>query len=158
MTASHRIHERCGCGAARAPFSLAGTERKYERSRPYFIDHLFVDLTVELGKPASYKEICEEMKAQSSGALKGVLAYTEEKVVSTDFRDESFIHQYLSPQETLMFYGRLFNLGGRELKERTEQEDTGIQDVEAVIVQLQDQIGSLERRVSEFGGRGEGVD
>ena len=48
-----------------------------------------VDLTVELAKPASYKEICEEMKSQSTGALKGVLAYTEEKVVSTDFRDES---------------------------------------------------------------------
>jgi glyceraldehyde 3-phosphate dehydrogenase len=47
-----------------------------------------VDLTVELGKPASYKEICAEMKAQSAGALKGVLGYTEEKVVSTDFRDE----------------------------------------------------------------------
>jgi len=48
-----------------------------------------VDLTVELGKPATYKEICAEMKAQSTGALKGILGYTEDKVVSTDFRDES---------------------------------------------------------------------
>jgi glyceraldehyde 3-phosphate dehydrogenase len=48
-----------------------------------------VDLTVELGKPATYQEICAEMKAQSAGALKGVLGYTEEKVVSTDFRGES---------------------------------------------------------------------
>lgn len=47
MTASHRLHERCGCGAARSPFSLAGTERKYERSRPYRIDHLFVDLALD---------------------------------------------------------------------------------------------------------------
>src|SRR5512134_2640461 len=47
-----------------------------------------VDLTVELGKPATYKEICAEMKAQSTGALKGILGYTEDKVVSTDFRDE----------------------------------------------------------------------
>jgi glyceraldehyde 3-phosphate dehydrogenase len=47
-----------------------------------------VDLTVELNKPATYQEICAEMKKQSAGALKGVLAYTEEKVVSTDFRDE----------------------------------------------------------------------
>jgi glyceraldehyde 3-phosphate dehydrogenase len=47
-----------------------------------------IDLTVELGKPATYKEICAEMKAQSTGALKGILGYTEEKVVSTDFRDE----------------------------------------------------------------------
>ena len=47
-----------------------------------------VDLTVELSKEASYEEICAEMKAQSQGALKGVLAYTEDKVVATDFRGE----------------------------------------------------------------------
>ncbi len=49
-----------------------------------------VDLTVELSKDASYKDICAAMKAASeSGDLKGVLAYTEEKVVSTDFRGKS---------------------------------------------------------------------
>ncbi len=48
-----------------------------------------VDLTVELNNPATYAEICAEMKAQSQGALKGVLAYTDDKVVSTDFRGES---------------------------------------------------------------------
>jgi len=48
-----------------------------------------VDLTVELDKPATYAEICAEMKAQSTGAMKGVLGYTEDKVVSTDFRDET---------------------------------------------------------------------
>lgn len=48
-----------------------------------------VDLTVELEKPASYAEICAAMKAASQGAMKGVLGYTEEKVVSTDFRDET---------------------------------------------------------------------
>jgi glyceraldehyde 3-phosphate dehydrogenase len=47
-----------------------------------------VDLTVELNHEATYKEICAEMKAQSQGALKGVLGYTEDKVVSTDFRGE----------------------------------------------------------------------
>jgi glyceraldehyde 3-phosphate dehydrogenase len=47
-----------------------------------------VDLTVELNKEATYKEICAEMKAQSQGALRGVLGYTEDKVVSTDFRGE----------------------------------------------------------------------
>ena len=47
-----------------------------------------VDLTVELNNEATYKEICSEMKAQSQGALKGVLGYTEDKVVSTDFRGE----------------------------------------------------------------------
>ena len=47
-----------------------------------------VDLTVELEKPATYAEICAEMKAQSQGALKGVLGYTEDKVVASDFRGE----------------------------------------------------------------------
>jgi glyceraldehyde 3-phosphate dehydrogenase len=48
-----------------------------------------VDLTVELNKEASYKEICAEMKAQSEGALKGILGYTEDKVVATDFRGDA---------------------------------------------------------------------
>lgn len=48
-----------------------------------------VDLTVELEKEASYDEIKAEMKAQSQGALKGILGYTEDKVVATDFRGET---------------------------------------------------------------------
>ena len=44
-----------------------------------------VDLTVELNKEASYEAICQAMKAASEGAMKGVLGYTDEKVVSTDF-------------------------------------------------------------------------
>jgi len=44
-----------------------------------------VDLTVELNKEASYEAICKAMKAASEGAMKGVLGYTDEKVVSTDF-------------------------------------------------------------------------
>jgi glyceraldehyde 3-phosphate dehydrogenase len=47
-----------------------------------------VDLTVELIKEATLKEICAEMKAQSEGALKGILGYTEDKVVATDFRSD----------------------------------------------------------------------
>jgi glyceraldehyde 3-phosphate dehydrogenase len=48
-----------------------------------------VDLTVELAKPAKYEEICAAMKAASEGPMKGVLGYTKEKVVATDFRGES---------------------------------------------------------------------
>ncbi|MDQ3159673.1 MAG: type I glyceraldehyde-3-phosphate dehydrogenase [Pseudomonadota bacterium] len=48
-----------------------------------------VDLTVELENPATYAEICAEMKAQSEGAMKGVLGYTEDKVVATDFRGDA---------------------------------------------------------------------
>ena len=47
-----------------------------------------VDLTVELDKEATLKEICAELKAQSQGALKGILGYTEDKVVATDFRSD----------------------------------------------------------------------
>ena len=52
-------------------------------------DVSFVDLTVELAKPASYEEICAAMKAASEGELKGILGYTDEAVVATDFRGDS---------------------------------------------------------------------
>jgi glyceraldehyde 3-phosphate dehydrogenase len=45
-----------------------------------------VDLTIELEKKASYEEICAAIKAASEGPMKGTLGYTDEKVVSTDFR------------------------------------------------------------------------
>jgi glyceraldehyde 3-phosphate dehydrogenase len=48
-----------------------------------------VDLTVELKKDTTYEQICAAMKAASEGAMKGVLGYTEEKVVSTDFRGDA---------------------------------------------------------------------
>lgn len=48
-----------------------------------------VDLTVELEKEATYEEICAAMKAASEGPMKGVMGYTEDKVVSTDFVGES---------------------------------------------------------------------
>ena len=48
-----------------------------------------VDLTVELKKATDYDAICAAMKAASQGAMKGVLGYTEDKVVATDFRGES---------------------------------------------------------------------
>jgi glyceraldehyde 3-phosphate dehydrogenase len=44
-----------------------------------------VDLTITLGKGASYEEICATIKAEAEGSLKGILAYTDEDVVSTDF-------------------------------------------------------------------------
>jgi glyceraldehyde 3-phosphate dehydrogenase len=47
-----------------------------------------VDLTVELTKETTYEQICAAMKAAANGELKGVLAYTDEKVVSTDFRGD----------------------------------------------------------------------
>ncbi|MCB1069168.1 MAG: type I glyceraldehyde-3-phosphate dehydrogenase [Verrucomicrobia bacterium] len=52
------------------------------------IDVSVVDLTCRLAKPASYEEIKAAMKAASEGAMKGVLAYTEDAVVSSDFIGE----------------------------------------------------------------------
>jgi glyceraldehyde 3-phosphate dehydrogenase len=48
-----------------------------------------VDLTVELEKAASYEEICAAMKKASENELKGILGYTNEAVVSTDFRNDA---------------------------------------------------------------------
>ena len=52
-------------------------------------DVSFVDLTCELNTPATYDEICTAMKEASEGELKGVLGYTDEPLVSTDFRNDS---------------------------------------------------------------------
>ena len=49
------------------------------------LDVSVVDLTVNLAKPAKYDEICAAMKKASEGELKGILGYTEEAVVSSDF-------------------------------------------------------------------------
>ena len=49
------------------------------------LDVSVVDLTVNLAKPATYDEICAAMKAASEGELKGILGYTEDAVVSSDF-------------------------------------------------------------------------
>ena len=49
------------------------------------LDVSVVDLTVNLAKPATYEEICNAMKEASEGELKGVLGYTDEAVVSSDF-------------------------------------------------------------------------
>ena len=52
-------------------------------------DVSFVDLTAELNTPCTYEQICAAMKEASEGELKGILGYTDECVVSTDFRNES---------------------------------------------------------------------
>ncbi len=52
-------------------------------------DVSFVDLTCELAKEATYEEICAAMKEASEGELKGILGYTDEAVVSTDFRGDA---------------------------------------------------------------------
>lgn len=51
MSLGHRLHARCACAAAGAPpFTLAGTERQYERSRPFLIRHLMLDLELSLAE------------------------------------------------------------------------------------------------------------
>jgi len=50
------------------------------------VDVSVVDLTCELNKSATYEQICDAMKEASQGAMKGTLAYTEDLVVSSDFR------------------------------------------------------------------------
>ena len=52
------------------------------------LDVSVVDLTVKLAKPTSYEEICKAIKAASTGAMKGILGYTDEDVVSSDFETD----------------------------------------------------------------------
>ena len=49
------------------------------------LDVSVVDLTVQLKKPAAYDEICQAVKAASEGPMKGIIGYTDEDVVSSDF-------------------------------------------------------------------------
>ena len=53
------------------------------------LDVSVVDLTANLEKPAKYEEICAVMKEESEGALKGILGYTDEPLVSSDFLTDS---------------------------------------------------------------------
>ena len=53
------------------------------------LDVSVVDLTVNLKKPAKYEDICAAMKKASEGELKGILGYTEDEVVSSDFIGDS---------------------------------------------------------------------
>ena len=53
------------------------------------LDVSVVDLTAKLAKPATYEDICKAMKEASEGELKGVLGYTDEDVVSSDFLGDS---------------------------------------------------------------------
>jgi glyceraldehyde 3-phosphate dehydrogenase len=48
-----------------------------------------VDLTFKTAKPTTYHDICAAMKAAAEGELKGILGYTEDQVVSMDFRTDS---------------------------------------------------------------------
>ena len=61
-----------------------------------------VDLVVELEKDASYAEICAEMKAQSEGALKGILGYTDEQLVSRDFNHDSHSSIFANDQTKVL--------------------------------------------------------
>ena len=61
MTFEHRIHERCACGGiesrhaapAPRPFPLAATTRVYERARPFRVEHVSLDITLDVDAAAS---------------------------------------------------------------------------------------------------------
>src|SRR5689334_13764074 len=52
MSEAHRLHARCACAGSSGPFVLAGTERKYERSRPFAIGHLDLFVDIDLARQA----------------------------------------------------------------------------------------------------------
>jgi glyceraldehyde 3-phosphate dehydrogenase len=87
---AQRVHERhpVSTGAAKA-VGAGDAELKGKLTGMAFriptMDVSAVDLTVRTEKATSYKEICAAMKARAEGALKGILGYTEEEVVSSDF-------------------------------------------------------------------------
>jgi aminopeptidase N len=70
---SYRLHARCACSGLGAPFALAGTTRKYERSRPYTIRHLFLDLTLDVPKKSVHGTATLDFERLAHDAEKLVL-------------------------------------------------------------------------------------
>ncbi|HEX7668938.1 MAG TPA: hypothetical protein VF395_05120, partial [Polyangiaceae bacterium] len=68
MGAFQRLHARCACAGSTGPFVLAGTERKYERSRPFSIDHLDLDVTVDLATKSVTATACLSFSRRSATA------------------------------------------------------------------------------------------
>ena len=85
------LHENFGIveGLMTTVHSVTPTQKLLDgaslKERVPTLDVSVVDLTAKLAKPATYEQICEAMKAASEGELKGVLGYTDEDVVSSDF-------------------------------------------------------------------------
>src|SRR6187431_3327827 len=84
---AQRLHSRCACSSAGSPFALAGTERKYERSRPFSIPHLLLDLTVDFEtKSVSGSATLDfERVAESAAELESVRLSTGKAFVNTPF-------------------------------------------------------------------------
>ena len=70
---------------SKMPIAVATTAAEFKE----YDGKVILPANLELNNEATYEEICAEMKAQSEGALKGVLGYTTDKVVATDFRGET---------------------------------------------------------------------
>jgi aminopeptidase N len=66
--AERRLHERCACSSAGSTFVLPGTERKYERSRPFTIRHLFLDLELDVRRRSVSGTATLDIERVSEGA------------------------------------------------------------------------------------------
>ena len=80
---SHRLHARCACSGLGAPFALAGTTRKYERSRPYTLKHLFLDLTLDVAKKGVHGSATldfERLAADADRLVLDAVAFEVERV------------------------------------------------------------------------------
>jgi aminopeptidase N len=80
---SHRLHARCACSSLGAPFALAGTTRQYERSRPFTLKHLFLDLTLDVPKKSVHGSATLDFERLASDAERlslDAVAFEIEKV------------------------------------------------------------------------------
>ena len=70
---SHRLHARCACSSLGAPFALSGTTRQYERSRPFTLKHLFLDLTLDVPKKSVHGSATLDFERLASDGKRLVL-------------------------------------------------------------------------------------
>ncbi len=67
---SYRLHARCACSGLAAPFALAGTTRQYERSRPFTLRHVFLELTLDVPNKSVHGSATLDFERQSGDTEK----------------------------------------------------------------------------------------
>jgi aminopeptidase N len=97
MSLEHRLHDRCACGSSQSayaqtsaggrPFALAGVARQYERARPFCIEHISLDLTLEVPKKSITSEAVLDIVRIDAAATEIVLDAIAFDIESVEVRE-----------------------------------------------------------------------
>jgi len=98
MSLEHRLHDRCACGSSQSsysqasaggrPFALAGVARQYERARPFRIDHIALDLALDVPKKSIVSEAVLDIVRIDAGATEVALDAIAFDIHSVEVRED----------------------------------------------------------------------